>query len=153
MLWKTHFICNYRYVNNAKRFTFSDPPPVLTLSTSASDKENTYVTNARDPWVGVGEPETCQQEDLLQIKVLKRPWHGEEKSWPGGSGSLTSAQNRELTGKWKINSNNSVYQCIEAEWCRISSRCWIHKGHNIPYPNGQAMGCLLWMFVIKVTIL
>ena len=29
-------------------------------------------------------------------------------------------------------------------WGRISIRCWIHKRHPIPRPNGQAMGCLLW---------
>ena len=38
-------------------------------------------------------------------------------------------------------------------WRRISNRCWIHKRHPIPHPNGQAMGCLLWMFVRKLTAL
>ena len=30
---------------------------------------------------------------------------------------------------------------------RISIRCWIHKRHSIPRPNGRAMCCLLWIFV------
>ena len=38
-------------------------------------------------------------------------------------------------------------------WCRISIRCWIHKRHTIPRPNGRAMGCLLWIFVRKLTAL
>ena len=38
-------------------------------------------------------------------------------------------------------------------WGRISIRCWIHKRHSIPRPIGQAMGCLLWMFVRKLTTL
>ena len=32
-------------------------------------------------------------------------------------------------------------------WSRISIRCWIHKRHPIPRPNGRAMGCFcgyLW---------
>ena len=36
-------------------------------------------------------------------------------------------------------------------WGRISIRCWIHKRHTIPLPNGRAMGCLLWLFVRKLT--
>ena len=28
-------------------------------------------------------------------------------------------------------------------WCRISIRCWIHKRHTIPRPNGLAMGSFL----------
>ena len=28
---------------------------------------------------------------------------------------------------------------------RISIRCWIHKRHPIPRPDGRVMGCLLWM--------
>ena len=38
-------------------------------------------------------------------------------------------------------------------WGRISIRCWIHKRHPIPRPNGRAMGCLLWIFVKKLTML
>ena len=41
-------------------------------------------------------------------------------------------------------------------WGRISSlwiRCWIHKRHHIPRPNGRAIGCLLWIFVRKLTTL
>ena len=33
-------------------------------------------------------------------------------------------------------------------WGRISVRCWIHKRHPIPRPNGRAMGCILWLSVI-----
>ena len=38
-------------------------------------------------------------------------------------------------------------------WCRISIRCWDYKRHPIPRPNGRAMGCLLWIFVRKLTAL
>ena len=36
---------------------------------------------------------------------------------------------------------------------RISIRCWIHKRHPIPRPNGWAIGCLLRIFVRKLTAL
>ena len=35
-------------------------------------------------------------------------------------------------------------------WARILIRCWIHKRHPIPSPNGHAMRCLLWIFVRKL---
>ena len=38
-------------------------------------------------------------------------------------------------------------------WGRISIRCWIHKRHPIPHPNGWAMGGLLWILVRKLTVL
>ena len=38
-------------------------------------------------------------------------------------------------------------------WGRISIRRWIYKRHTIPRPNGRAMGCLLWIFVEKLTAL
>ena len=38
-------------------------------------------------------------------------------------------------------------------WGKISFRCWIHKRHPIPRPNGRAMVCLLWIFVRKLTAL
>ena len=38
-------------------------------------------------------------------------------------------------------------------WSRIWIRRWIHKRHPIPRPNGRAMGCLLWIFVRKLTAL
>ena len=38
-------------------------------------------------------------------------------------------------------------------WGRISIKCWIHKRHPIPRPNGRAMRCLLWIFVRKMTAL
>ena len=38
-------------------------------------------------------------------------------------------------------------------WSRISIRCWIHKRHPIPRPSGPAMGCLLRIFVRKLTAL
>ena len=38
-------------------------------------------------------------------------------------------------------------------WRRISNRCWINKRHPTPRPNGRAMGCLLWIFVRKLTTL
>ena len=34
---------------------------------------------------------------------------------------------------------------------RLSIRCWTHKRHPIARPNGRAMGCLLWIFVRKIT--
>ena len=36
---------------------------------------------------------------------------------------------------------------------RISIRCWIHKRHPTSHPNRWAMGCLLWMFMRKLTAL
>ena len=36
------------------------------------------------------------------------------------------------------------------DWGTISIRCWIHKRHSIPRPNGRAMGSLLWRFVKKL---
>ena len=36
-------------------------------------------------------------------------------------------------------------------WGRILIRCWIHKRHPIPHPNGRDMGCLSWIFVRKLT--
>ena len=36
-------------------------------------------------------------------------------------------------------------------WGRISIRCWIHKRHPIPHPNGRAMGCFCLMSVTHVT--
>ena len=38
-------------------------------------------------------------------------------------------------------------------WGRILIRCWIHKRYPIPHPSGQAMGCLTWIFVRKLTTL
>ena len=38
-------------------------------------------------------------------------------------------------------------------WSRTSIRCWDHKTHPIPRPNGRAMGCILWIFVRKPTAL
>ena len=38
-----------------------------------------------------------------------------------------------------------------SNWVRTSIRCWIHKRRPIPRPNGLAMGCLLWIFVRKLT--
>ena len=45
--------------------------------------------------------------------------------------------------------------CIKncRNWDMISIRCWIHKIHPIPRLNGRVMGCLLWIFVIKLTAL
>ena len=36
---------------------------------------------------------------------------------------------------------------------RISTRRWFHKRHPIPRPDGRATGCLLWIFVRKLTAL
>ena len=54
-----------------------------------------------------------------------------------------------------IKRSNMVRFCINncRNWDIISIRCWIHKRHPIPRPNGRAMGCLLWIFVIKLTAL
>ena len=47
--------------------------------------------------------------------------------------------------------SNLVRYCIND--CRNSGRilirCWIHKRHPIPRANGQAMGCLLWIFFLE----
>ena len=47
--------------------------------------------------------------------------------------------------------SNIVQYCINncRNWGRISTRCWIHKSHPIPRPDGQAMGCLLLIFFRK----
>ena len=49
--------------------------------------------------------------------------------------------------------NNVVRYCINnySNWVRISIKCWFHKRHPIPRPNGRAMGCLLRIFVRKLT--
>ena len=48
--------------------------------------------------------------------------------------------------------SNIVRYCIN--YSRHSSRrairCWIHKRHPIPRPNGWAMGWLLWIFLGKI---
>ena len=36
-------------------------------------------------------------------------------------------------------------------WGRVSIRCWVHKRHPIPSPNGRAMRCHLRIFVSKLT--
>ena len=33
------------------------------------------------------------------------------------------------------------------KWGWISARCWIHRRHPIPGPNGQPMQCHLWIFL------
>ena len=38
-------------------------------------------------------------------------------------------------------------------WDRTLISCWIHKRHPIPRPKRRAMGCLLWIFVRKLTTL
>ena len=38
-------------------------------------------------------------------------------------------------------------------WDRISTRCGFHIRHPISRANGRAMGCLLWIFVRKLTAL
>ena len=43
------------------------------------------------------------------------------------------------------------YITIYRNWDWISIWCWIHKTHSIPCPNRQAMGCLLWIYVRKLT--
>ena len=50
-----------------------------------------------------------------------------------------------------IKQSNIVRYCINnyRNWGRISTRCWIH----IPCPNGRAMGCLLWLFMRRLTVL
>ena len=38
-------------------------------------------------------------------------------------------------------------------WSRLRIRRWTHKRHPIPSPNGRVLGCLLWIFVRKLTAL
>ena len=54
-----------------------------------------------------------------------------------------------------ITRSKRVRSCVIncRKWGRISIRSWIHKTHPIPRPNGWAMGCLLWIFVRKLTAL
>ena len=54
-----------------------------------------------------------------------------------------------------ITRSNSVRYYIDdyRNWSRISIRCWNHKRHPIPCPNGRAVGCILWIFVRKLTAL
>ena len=41
--------------------------------------------------------------------------------------------------------------CNYRNWDRVSVRCWNHRKHHISHPNARAMGCLLWVFVRKLT--
>ena len=54
---------------------------------------------------------------------------------------------RELTVNTIECRYNAVQYCQYINnyrsWGRISIRCWIHKRHHIPRPNGRAMGCLV----------
>ena len=54
-----------------------------------------------------------------------------------------------------ITRSNITRYCIHhrRKWGRISIRGWIHKRRPIPRPNGRAVGCLLWIFLIKLIAL
>ena len=54
-----------------------------------------------------------------------------------------------------ITQSNIVRYCIKVcwNWGTISIKCWIHKRHPIPRPLGRDMGCLLWIFLRKLTAL
>ena len=64
-----------------------------------------------------------------------------------------SRYNLEIQSRTVITRSSIVRYYINnyRNWGRISIRCWIHKRHPIPRPNGQAMGCLLGIFVRKLT--
>ena len=51
--------------------------------------------------------------------------------------------------------SNITWYCTHhcRSWGRISIRGWNHKRHPIPRPDGQAMGCLSWIFWRKLTVL
>ena len=83
----------------------------------------------------------------LQLSSTNPSMHGVFLShW----GLLTHIQSSAV-----ITRSNIVRFCINncRNWDIISIRCWIHKRHPIPRPNGRAMRCLLWIFVIKLTAL
>ena len=62
---------------------------------------------------------------------------------------------QQIQSRAIIARSNIVRYCINDFWDsgRISLRCWIHKRHSIPCLNGWAMGCLLWIFLRKLTML
>ena len=56
-----------------------------------------------------------------------------------------------------IRSNISSWSwyCIDhcSDWGRVLITVWTHKRHPIARPNGWAMGCILWRFGRKLTVL
>ena len=62
---------------------------------------------------------------------------------------------REVQSSAVIMRSKIVRFCINncRNWDIISIGCWIHKRHPISHPSGRAIGCLLWIFVIKLTAL
>ena len=51
--------------------------------------------------------------------------------------------------------SNITWHCIHhwSDWAKVWTRVWAHKIHPIPRPNGPAMGCILWEFRRRLTVL
>ena len=64
-----------------------------------------------------------------------------------------------IIGAFRIQSSAVITRSTIVRYCindcrnsgRISIRCWIHRRHPIPCPIEQAMGCLLWLFLRKLS--
>ena len=69
---------------------------------------------------------------------------------------------KDIQSRGQVIQSNSVIvrsdiiqYCINncRNWSRISIRWWTHIKHPIPHHNGWALGCLLWIFMRKLTVL
>ena len=86
-----------------------------------------------------------------RLELLQAKW-GQYRGW-GCSGSLCHQGISIVQSSAVITWSNIIrYYMNNYRNCgRISIRCCIYKRHLIPCPYGQAMGCLLWIFVRKLT--
>ena len=88
-------------------------------------------------------------------QCCQRQPNGNQDAWA----SLTHWGQETMAAIFHIQSSAVITWCNIVRYCinnygnsdRISIRCWFHKRHPIPHPNGRAMGCLLWIFVRKLT--
>ena len=82
-----------------------------------------------------------------------RQWVSAASALSAISGSRKYSRRKYIQSSASLTRSNIVRYYINnyRNWGRISIRCWIHNGHPIPHPNGQAMGWLLWIFVRKLT--
>ena len=97
----------------------------------------------------------------IPVLVQIMAWHqsgSKSLSWPM-VGSLLMPQWVKSVTKIQssavITRSNIVrfYNNDYRNWDRKSIKCSIHKRHPIPRPNGRAMGCLLWIFGRRLTVL
>ena len=68
---------------------------------------------------------------------------------------LTQRTLRHVKSSIVITQSNITWQCIHhfTDWGRIYFRVLTLKRHPISCPSGQTMGCLLWGFWRKLTVL